>query len=73
MPIWWHPTTAFDPKDEEMLTNRWIENRYDPVVLVDFSFMNEKFIKTILHSYVLQKTYPLTSDAGSLLILELKK
>jgi hypothetical protein len=73
MPIWWHPTTAFDPRDEDLLTERWIENRYDPIVFMDFSFLNARFVNDIVHSYVVEKSYPLNPDAGSLLIMSLKK
>jgi hypothetical protein len=69
MPIWWHPTTAFDPKDEDLLTDRWIDDRFDPIAMMDFSFMNEKFMKTVLDSYVLERNVPMQSEGGSLIIM----
>jgi hypothetical protein len=69
MPIWWHPTTAFDPKDEYLLTDRWIDNRFDPIAMMDFSFMNAKLLDSILHTYGLAREIPMQSDVGPLLIL----
>jgi hypothetical protein len=41
--------------------------------MMDFSFMNKKLIETVLNSYALERSVPMQSDAGPLIIMSRKK
>jgi hypothetical protein len=73
LPVWWHPGVAFSIADEETYTHRWIDARFDPIVVMDFSYMNAELLNTILHSYTIERSYPLGSEAATLLIMNRKK
>jgi hypothetical protein len=72
MPIWWHPGVAFPANDESMYTERWIADRFDPLVLMDVHYMNQEFIHDIVDNYVLVGKLPLNPDAAPLAIMTRK-
>jgi len=74
LPIWWHPGGAFPIKDDAMYETRWIEHRYDPVLIMDLPYIGANMFNTIVHSYGIEQCIPLNS-AGidrTLLILRRK-
>ena len=72
MPIWWHPGVAFSAKDEDFYGDRWIANRYDPFVIMDAHYMNDRLLASIRQDYFVIASVPLHPDAGLLTILNRK-
>ena len=71
LPLWWQAGVTFPAGDEELYTDRWLEQHFDPVVVMDLTYLDPRIMSTLRDSYFIDQTYPLNPDATPLTILRL--
>lgn len=76
LPIFWDPGVGCPLQEEESATNRWIDDQFNPVVILDTGDMQAfsvGMLKSILLSYVPERSYPLDPPSAPVVILDRKR
>jgi hypothetical protein len=73
-PIWWQPGASFNPKEESHYLEIWEQQKFDPVVLMDTTFLGDPFIGYLEQNYGLETTVPVEEKyTAPVEVLKLKK
>jgi hypothetical protein len=60
-PIWWHPGVSFAGPDEDLYVSRFLESRFDLIVIGrgngPMVYMSENFIRALVQAYSVDQSY----------------
>jgi len=65
LPIVWEPGVTFAFSDEPMLTQRWLDARFDLLVIFEFKFFDQKIIDRARRAYEYEGPVMMHSDPGA--------